>query len=92
MKPVQTENSDLVYVGPNETVRDLHCQRLEYGAIRSVWALTSQERAAIALGANIVLDVFTEPIPPVAVGVTLEQGIGEDAPDIAARLEAFGGA
>lgn len=90
MKPVQTEYSDVVYVGPDETVRDLHCQRLAVGIIRSVWTLTTEERAAVSLGANIVLDVWTEPIPPVALAVTLEQGIGEDAPDVAARLEAWG--
>jgi hypothetical protein len=89
MKPVRTITSNLVYVGP-PGVGDLHCQRVEPGLIRSVWHPSALQRKAIADGANIALWVYTEPIPPVAVTVTDEQGIGEDAPEVAARLEELG--
>lgn len=85
MKPVRTASSDMVYVGP-PGIGDLHCQRVVPGRIRSVWYLTPEERAAVAAGANIGLDIVTEPIPPVAVFVIEEQGVGEDAPDVAERL------
>lgn len=86
MKPVRTANSNLVYTGP-PGVGDLHCERVQPGRIRSVWYLTPEERRWIADGANIGLDIVTEPIPPVALFVTDEQGIGEDDPAIAARLD-----
>lgn len=90
MKPVRTEHSDTVYVGPADTnIGDLHCQRVAPFVVRSVWYLTAVEREAIANGANIALEVFQEPVPPVIVAVTSEQGIGEDAPDVQARLESL---
>ena len=85
MKPVRTITSNLVYTGPMG-VGDLHCQRVEAGLIRSVWYPDADQRKAIAEGANVALWVYTEPIPPVAVTVTGEQGIGEDDPDALARL------
>ena len=88
MKPVRTASSDLVYVGP-PGVGDLHCQRVEPGRIRSVWYLSPEERRAIAEGANIALDVVTEPIPPVAVFVIDEPGIGEDDPLVLERLRSL---
>lgn len=92
MKPVHTANSNVVYRGPTPEIRDLHCQRIAPGQVRSVWMLTPDERAAIARGANIGLDVLTEPIPPVAVFVIFEDGIGEDSPEVAARLAELQGA
>jgi hypothetical protein len=86
MKPVRTEHSNLVYRGPTPEIMDLHCQRLERGRIRSVWYLSPDERAVIAAGGNIELDIFNEPIPPTQLSVTYEQGVGEDAPEILDRL------
>lgn len=87
MKPVRTEHSNVVYRGPRPGISDLHCQRLELGRIRSVWYLSDAERAVIAAGGNIELEILSEPIPPVALNVTYDQGVGEDAPGILARLE-----
>jgi hypothetical protein len=86
MKPVRTEHSNLVYRGPTPEISDLHCQRLELGRIRSVWYLSPDERAVIAAGGNIELDILSEPIPPVSLNVTYEQGAGEDSPDVFERL------
>lgn len=86
MKPVRTAASNLVYTGP-PGVADLHCQRIEPGRIRSVWHLSKAERAYIAAGGNIELEILTEPIPPVALNVTDEVGVGEDAPVVLERLE-----
>ena len=89
MQPVRTPSSNFVYVGPRPEIRDLHCQRLELGVIRSVWWFTPAERAAIAAGANLSLTIMTEPIPPVSLDLTDEQGQGEDAPDILGRLAEY---
>lgn len=85
MKPVRTASSNMVYTGP-PGVGDLHCQRIRPGHIRSVWHLSQPERDYIAAGGNIELDIYTEPIPPIALNVSDEHGTGEDAPDVLARL------
>lgn len=78
----------MVYVGP-PGIGDLHAQRVgdRPGRVRSIWFLSKAEREFIADGGNIELEILTEPIPPVALNVTGEQGIGEDAPDVLGRLE-----
>ena len=86
MKPVRTARADVIYHGP-PGVRDLHCQRVRPGRIRSVWHLSKAERDFIAAGGNIELDILTEPIPPIALNVTDEVGIGSDAPEVLRRLE-----
>lgn len=87
MKPVRTASSNLVYTGPSPEIADLHCQRIHRGRIRSVWHLSKAERDYIAAGGNIELDILTEPIPPVALNVTGDVGVGEDAPEVLERLE-----
>lgn len=87
MTPVRTASSNLVYRGPSPDIRDLHCERIRPGVIRSVWWFTPAERAAIAAGANLSLTILTEPIPPVSLHLIQDDGIGEDAPDVLTRLE-----
>lgn len=94
MKPVRTEDSNVVYVGPADSdIGDLYAQRIgdRPGHVRSVWTFTPGERRAIARGANVALDVLAEPIPPVRLEVTEEQGTGGDAPDVQARLHELRG-
>lgn len=91
MKAVRTADSNFVYLGPSPEIRDLHCRREPGGEVISVWWLTPVEREAIAAGANIRLVIWAEPIPPVALQVTDEQGVGEDAPDVLARLAEYVG-
>lgn len=86
MKPIHTASSNMVYIGP-PGVGDLHCNRVEPGIIQSVWHLSLAERRAIAAGANVMLTMWQEPVPPVALEVTDEQGIGEDDPAARARIE-----
>jgi hypothetical protein len=85
--PVRTARSNIVYLGPSPDVKDLHCERVRIGEIRSIWWLTPAERKAIAAGANVALSILTEPIPPVRLEVVDEQGEGEDAPAVLTRLE-----
>ena len=85
-KPIRTDGSNLVYTGP-PGVYDLHCQRIQPGVIRTVWHFSASERDAIAKGATLAVEIFSEPIPPIGLAVGWEQGVGEDAPDVLARLE-----
>lgn len=74
MRPRRTPTTPMVYRHPegNED-NDMWCQRLEPGMIRSVWEPTDAERAEIAAGANLEMIIYSEPIPPVSLGVTPEQ-------------------
>jgi hypothetical protein len=86
VRPVRTEKSNLVYVGPTPDIGDLHCERVRPGYIRSVWEFSPEERESIAKGANLSVSVLTEPIPPMSMHLTREQGVGEDAPELRERL------
>ena len=44
-------------------------ERIEPGYVRSIWELTDWERLYITEGANIELDIFAEPIPPVSLNI-----------------------
>lgn len=81
----------MVYVAPpsRPEVTDLHCQRIELGTIRTVWWLSPFEREQIAAGGNVALVIQGEPIPPVRLDITFEQGVGEDDPDVLARLARY---
>lgn len=85
-RPIRTGDSNMVYTGP-PGVHDLHCQRIRPGLVRTVWHFTPAEREAVARGATLALEIFSEPIPPVGMAVGWEQGIGEDAPETLNRLE-----
>lgn len=87
MKPVRTAAANMVYVGPKPGIGDLHCQRIRPGHIHTVWRLSKAEREYVAATGHIELDIWGEPIPPVALNCTDEVGIGEDAPDVLDRLE-----
>jgi hypothetical protein len=90
VKPVRTAESNLVYVGPPGTdVKDLHCYRARRGVILSVWQLSPEDRELVARGANVLLTISTEPIPPVAVSLTWAKGVGEDAPELEERMAAL---
>lgn len=68
MKPVRTERSNFTYFGPSPEVGDLPCRR-EGGVVYSTWELSSDERIAVAEGANIELGIWHEPIPPVSLAI-----------------------
>ena len=77
MKPRRTPSSNKVFrlVGGTED-NDLWVRQDEQG-IASVWELDDDERAAVALGANIELMVFGAGTPPVSLAVTTEL-LGKD--------------
>lgn len=94
MRPIDTPTSDTRWTGSGD-VGDLHAETMleptEGGALvrvnRSRWRPTEEERAAIALGADIVLDVFGSVHPPVRVLATVFP-VGE--PDaLFARVDAL---
>ena len=76
MKPIRTPRTNTVDMGPvGTTIAPLPSWReADPGqggttVVFSVWQPTDAERAAIAIGANILLGVWQDPIPPVYVGV-----------------------
>lgn len=82
MLPVNTPDSNFLFVleGGDES-NDLPVERTrdadEQPVIRSVWGLTDEERAAIAAGANVYLVVWGMGHPPVALGVTDPEYLGD---------------
>lgn len=96
MRPVRTARSNFVWTGPTPDVGDLHAEitrspgEMDHRMTRtrSVWEPSPEDRAAIAAGANIALDVWGMH-PPVEVSVTEERGVGEDAPELRERLREF---
>lgn len=72
MIPVATARSNMVYKGPRPEIGDLPCERIRPGLIRSVWRPSEEERAFIAAGGLVELEIFIEPIPPVALNCSDE--------------------
>jgi hypothetical protein len=71
--PIRTKRSNFIYRNPRPDIPDMAVERVEPGHIRSVWALSEQERDDIVQGLNIELNIFAEPIPPVSMNVTYEE-------------------
>lgn len=69
MRPVKTEACNMVYKGSG-AVHDLNCQRIELGQIASFWRPTRSELEILNDGGLIELVIYSEPIPPVSIGVT----------------------
>jgi hypothetical protein len=69
MIPIRTRASTIVYRGPTPDVGDAWVERPRRGEVYMTWKPSDEERAAIAAGANLRLGIFTEPIPPVSLGV-----------------------
>lgn len=78
MKPIQTANSNFVYLGPRGDIGNLPCQRAP-GVVLSVWELTDAERIMIANGAQVRLGIYgVEPIPPVMLDIVNEKIIDNE--------------
>lgn len=83
MRPIKTDNCNMVYRGPEPGIGDLPCERRVMDAhgrtaIFATWKLSAEDRKAVAEGANIeVCLYYVEPIPPIYVGLTSRQ---ESAP------------
>lgn len=80
-EPITTRKTTGVYGAPpghEDSISGLPYWRVqnEYGGttVYSVWAFTEGERRAIASGANLVLGIVGEPIPPVSLGVRKAEG------------------
>lgn len=89
MRPVRTVYSDEVHVSKDPEIDDLHTTRTEHGH-QSVWVPSPEEREAITNGANVVLEVWSTPHPPVSVAVgyvePLDDPESEQAFERAAQL------
>lgn len=72
MIPIKTAKSNFIYKGPSLEIGDMSCERIKKGHIRSIWVLTDDERAYIAAGGNLELDIYCEPIPPVSLNCSDE--------------------
>lgn len=75
MHHIKTDDCNMVYLGPEPGIGNLHCRRSVIDgrgrtAIFSVWTFTDEERKALAEGANIELALYHEPIPPISIIVT----------------------
>lgn len=68
----------MTYLGPSPDVGDLPCRRERPGLVYSTWEFTPEERIAIAEGSNLLLGIWTEPIPPVSLALSDEPRIIED--------------
>ena len=93
MIPVKTASSNMVYKGPRPEIGDLPCERVRPGLIRSVWRLSETERAHIAAGGLVELEIFMEPIPPVALNCSAEVALPADVLTVeqaAAALQRLG--
>jgi hypothetical protein len=70
MRPIRIDLTNHTYHGPTLDIADLPCRRVRPGLIASWWRPDEADRAAIAAGADILLQISAEPIPPVSVGVS----------------------
>ena len=77
MRPIKTAHSNFLYTGPVPSIDNLPCERRVQGWIRSIWALSQQERDYITAGGNIKLDIFNEPIPPISLNCSDEVEVFE---------------
>lgn len=79
MRPVETKTTDTTYAGvpsrdigdlPTETGLELLPDGVAVQRHRSYWQLTEEERAAIMLGALVVVDVLGDAVPPLRPAVS----------------------
>ena len=80
MKPIKTDQTTDTYGAPpgmHDAIGGLPFYRepVEVGGVltrevMSVWAFTDAERERIANGANVLLGILGEPIPPVSMSLT----------------------
>lgn len=69
MNHVQTPRCNMTYRGDGDQVGDLSCRREQPGQVASWWRPSRDELALLNAGGLVRLDVWTEPIPPLSVGV-----------------------
>lgn len=70
MKPVKPLDANMIYRGPTRDIGDLECTRVRPGHIRTEWRLSADELVYVMAGANVVLEIVGEPIPPLSLNVT----------------------
>ena len=86
MRVIRTANCNMVYRGPEPGIGDMPCERRVMDghgrtAIFATWALSDEDRKAIADGANVEVGLYyIEPIPPVYVGLTSRQEMQHTTP------------
>lgn len=67
MRPVDNERTLLIYRGPTPAIRDLKCERVRPGLIRSFWEPSPEELEKLNAGGVVELVLWTEPIPPIGL-------------------------
>lgn len=78
MRPIRTPTTTALYRGAGD-VGDLYVRRVKPGHAEAVYELDDDDRAAIAAGAQLVIGIHTEPMPPISAHVEHEEKI-EDQP------------
>jgi hypothetical protein len=74
VQAIRTEQSNFTFLGPRPEVADLP-GRLEkdQGRFFAVFALTDEERAMIANGAQVRIGIWSIPIPPISMSIVNER-------------------
>jgi hypothetical protein len=72
MEPTNNSWCNFVYRGPRQNIGDLPCRReTEHGmrVVRAYFKPSSDELKELIAGGSLCLSIYTEPIPPVSLGV-----------------------
>jgi len=84
MDPVQNSWCNFTYRGPHEGIGDLPCRRepssLGLNVVASYWKPTPEELEQLGRGGTVCLKIFSEPIPPVSLGVVFTPEDVKDVP------------
>lgn len=73
MRPIKTPITDTQYRGQEPTTGDLWCHRVQPGQVLVVYELEDADLEMLRAGGKVVLWIYGEPIPPVAVEVRNEE-------------------
>lgn len=74
MDPIKRSSHNFTYKGPEPGIGDLSCEKTTDNTGRPVcvshWRPNDLELQALIAGGAVRLSIFSEPIPPVALGVS----------------------
>lgn len=87
MEPVARVDHNCIYKGSSPEVGDLSCFRSEPGEVWSHWQPTAEELDLLNAGGHVALGVYTEPIPPLSIGVVAAKPPPEDQDEKVVHLD-----
>lgn len=77
-EPIRTAASNVVMRGPTPDVGDAWSE-VDGRKTYLTWALTDDERAQVAAGANLLMGVYQYPMPPVSLDIDIRQALSDEA-------------